>query len=292
MSTAVSNETELRKATPHRRLRWIAAIVVVVAGIVGYGSIRQPTGPAEGKAFASVTASNHASVTPLAESKRFRLATFNIHGAKGTDRIVDLSRTAACLKGAQFVGLNEVHGPWLWQQDSQAAALAVLLDMPSLFAPTERRWGHYEFGNGALTTLPVRSWQRIPLSRNEAKSFRNVIRVTAMIGDAPLHILVTHLDRSRDSERVHQLQAVCEMFLSLAAPAVLMGDLNTTRDDPTLEKLLATPGVVDALDRLPIEAPDRRIDWILVRGLKCLDRGSIDTAASDHPCYWVDCELE
>jgi endonuclease/exonuclease/phosphatase family metal-dependent hydrolase len=292
MSVAVFNETERRMAKPRRRLRWVTAVVVVIAGMVGYGSIRQPAGPAEGIAFAAVVGSKHAARAPIAESKPFRLATFNIHGAKGTDRIVDLSRTAACLKGAQFVGLNEVHGPWLWQQDDQAAALAVLLDMPSLFAPTERRWGHYEFGNGALTTLPVRSWQRIPLSRNEAKSFRNVIRVTAMIGDQPLNILVTHLDRSRDSERVHQLQVVREMFVSLAAPAVLMGDLNTTRDDPTLAKLLDTPGVVDALDRLPIEAPDRRIDWILVRGLKCLDRGSIDTAASDHPCYWVDCELE
>ncbi|HWA97368.1 MAG TPA: endonuclease/exonuclease/phosphatase family protein, partial [Pirellulales bacterium] len=122
-------------------------------------------------------------------------------------------------------------------------------------------------------------------------SFRNVVRLSVAIDGTALNVLVTHLDRSNDSERCRQLAAVAGLFLALAEPAVLMGDLNSGPDEPALQQLIATPGVDDPLRHLNAEQGRTRIDWILTRGLKCHDRGAIDTGASDHPCYWVDAEI-
>lgn len=229
---------------------------------------------------------------PSAPGRRFRLATFNIHGGKGGDRHIDLARTARCLERAQFAALNEVHGTWLWESANQVELIARQVQRDCLFAPTEQRWWHYEFGNAALSALPIRSWQRIPLARHHGKSFRNVVRLTADVDGRPLNLLVTHLDRSNDRERTDQLRAVTGMFLALATPAVLMGDLNTTADDPAIAPLLQTSGVNDPLKPLPAEHSCGRIDWILTRGLRCFDRGATDIGASDHPCYWVDCAIE
>src|SRR5579863_3136823 len=44
----------------------------------------------------------------------FRLATWNIHGGKGPDSVVDLDRIARRVASYDFVGLNEVRGAYGW----------------------------------------------------------------------------------------------------------------------------------------------------------------------------------
>ena len=67
--------------------------------------------------------------------------------------------------GLDLVGLNEVLGPKLWEKIDQCQELGERLGMSWLFAPTESRWWDGSFGNGMLSGLPVKAWQRIPFPR-------------------------------------------------------------------------------------------------------------------------------
>ena len=55
-----------------------------------------------------------------------------------------------------------------------------------------------------------------------------------------------------------------------------------------IRRLLAVPGVIDAVgQKLGSSAPPR-IDFIFVRGLRVLDAGLRDRGASDHPLAWAE----
>jgi endonuclease/exonuclease/phosphatase family metal-dependent hydrolase len=163
------------------------------------------------------------------------------------------------------------------------------LQLSWLFAPAERRWWHYEFGNGVLTRLPVNGWERIPLPRTFGKGFRNLVLLRSNFGGKPLNVVITHIDRSDNRERAAQVRFVADYFLALAEPALLMGDLNTDANDAELRRLLDSPGVVDSLSQ--IAGVPRHIDWILVRGLVVRDSGMREVGASDHPALWAELEL-
>jgi endonuclease/exonuclease/phosphatase family metal-dependent hydrolase len=268
--------------SPRRRWRHTMVATAAVATIAYQGSLRRPTGPAAGTWFHVPAA------TAQDGDATLRIGTFNIHGGNGVDGVRDITRIAETLRGLDFAGLNEVHGGVPFRDDDQAAALGQQLGMSWLYAPTEERWWCDPFGNGALSNLPVTSWQRIPLARTYGKSYRNAVLVRAEHQGQPVNIVVTHLDRSDDRERAEQLRTVGELFLALESPAIMLGDLNTDDTEPALRKLLDAPGVHDPLrDRLGDAAP-RRIDWILVRGLETIDAGVIDRGDSDHPHVWAE----
>lgn len=223
---------------------------------------------------------------PFPSGRSIRLGTFNIHGGRGPRGEVDLAATAAVLKSTDldFVCLNEVRGTF---GGDQAVELGAQLETASLFAGTERRWWHDHFGNGLLTRRPLRSALRIPLPGTQSKRFRNAILTTIDVGGTPVRLLATHIDTETDRGR--QLAAVFELFRSLEAPAVLMGDLNSTADDPAVAALLAEPGVLDAVAaKLGRASQEGRIDHLIVRGLTVLDAGVVETAASDHPHVWAE----
>ena len=142
-----------------------------------------------------------------------------------------------------------------------------------------------------LSSLPVTSWQRIPLPRAGSHTYRNAVLTTIEVGGRPVHVLLTHLDSRDVARRQEQLRTVGELFLSLSAPAVLMGDLNTPPDDPQLGRLLSAPGVSDAVAQGMPAISWQRIDWILTRGLRSVSAGCEDSGASDHPLYWAELEI-
>ncbi len=139
--------------------RWqVAALVVLALGAVLYHASRhRPTGPAAGTEIQGKAAQ------AAGPRRTIRIGQFNIHAGKGLDGRRDISRTAECLRSLDFVVLNEVRGPWFWQSEDQAAQLGRELGMQWLFAPSIRVWYHVESGNGLLSSVPVASWQRIPL---------------------------------------------------------------------------------------------------------------------------------
>jgi endonuclease/exonuclease/phosphatase family metal-dependent hydrolase len=218
-----------------------------------------------------------------------RLGTFNIHGGRGSDGRLDLTRTAKALADLDFVGLNEVAGRWPWQAADQAEQLGRLTGLAWLFTPFERRWYCYTFGNGLLSGQPIRDWRRIPLASGVPRP-RNVVLVTVGEGGSSFRAIVVHATRRDERQRQEEFRSVFAMFLAAREPVVLLGDLNAGREDPQLGRLLATPGVVDALAVSP-EVPRRRIDWILLRGLHALRAGMVEQGASDHPLFWAEVQI-
>lgn len=264
------------------------SLLLLTAALVWHSSHRVGTGPAAGTALRGEASTSTAGGTAPAI---LRVGTFNIHGGKGLDNRRDLDRIASEIRTLDLVGLNEVEGPFLIERKTQVEELARRLDMPWLFAPSERRWWHYDFGNGVVTRLPVERWERIPLPRSFGKGFRNLVALEAKFSGKPLHVVVTHIDRRDDRERKAQLRFVADYFLALPEPAILMGDLNTTAGDAELRRLLESPGVVDALGRQHQENPPSHIDWILTRGLVVHEAGMGELGASDHPVVWAALEL-
>ena len=278
-------ETQPSQESRRTRLWATAAAAIAVAALLYSAQERRPTGPSAGRLDVRLLATS----VPVTEPARLRIGTYNIHGGKGTDGRRDLSRIAGMLGQLDFVGLNEVHGPGLFERDDQATLLGKQMRMTAFFAPTEERWWHAEFGNALLTKLDVRSWHVVPLERRYGKSFRNLTHVRARAANgAPVNIIVTHIDRSDDLERHEQLRAVGDFFLALQKPAILLGDLNTDSSDPEIQRLLNEPDVVDPLAKKKGFQTPRHIDWILCRGLESADAGISPVGPSDHPHVWAE----
>ena len=267
------------------RWRWVWGALVVAGGVVWSSSLRIPAGPAAGASFDGTSAA-------AAPRQTFRVAVFNIHGGRGTDGRRDLARTADCLRGFDVAGLNEVLGPTSWSRDSdQCRQLGEALGVRWLFAPTESRWWDGSFGNGMLSARPVVSWQRIPLPLSGAHTYRNLILSRVDVDGRCVNVLLTHLDSRDNARRQEQLRTVGDLFLSLSPPAVLMGDMNTQPDDPQMQRLLVAPGVVDAIAASAAVVPQRRIDWILTRGLRSIAAGTGELGPSDHALYWAELQI-
>jgi len=268
---------------PRRRLLrvFLSFLLALAATAIIAGSLRFPAPPAAGGGIMPYNLPT-AAVVP-STSARATVATYNIHSGVGTDGKFDLNRTAAELKSYGLVGLNEVRGRTPFSRTDQAEILGHSVNLPWLFAPSERQWGMDAFGNAVLSCFPIRFWQRIPLPGD---SRRNVLLLRVSMSDPDTNILITHIDRGADREP--QLRAVIELFLSLSEPAILMGDMNTPASDPLLQRLRSTSGVDDPLTRLMGDKlPSTNIDWIFLRGLRAVDAGLKDSPASDHPIAWA-----
>ncbi len=230
------------------------------------------------------------SVESVARSTALRVGTFNIHGGRGGGWLADLDATADVLRNSKLdlVGLNEVHGGFI---TDQAEDLGTRLGAASFFVPTERRWWHDDFGNGLLTRRPLRSVARIDLPGTQEKGFRNAILTTLKVGDATVTVVAAHIDTDLDRDR--QLTHVCELFRSLKAPALLIGDLNCTVDHPAIATLLADPGVIDAVAVGSGSDWERdRVDHIIARGFRVIDAAIVPKGVSDHPHVWVEVTVD
>ena len=258
-----------------------------MAGVIADGSRSVPANPHQ-----PILLSGAGSLA-TADSALVRVATFNIHSGRGSDRRSDLSRTAHVFTTPpDILGLNEVRGslfPGVWPD--QATQLGQLLKLSSAFVPTERRWWHDDFGNGLLSRFPLDQIQKIPLSGRRGKAFRCAILARFPIQDKTVQLLAVHVDSQADREQ--QLGEILALFEGLRPPALLIGDLNSTADDPQMKKLLDKPEIVDPLQDSPPDARGRKhIDWILARGFRCRSGLLIQNDASDHPAAYAELELE
>ncbi len=248
-------------------LPWgLIGLVVVAAGLWA-ASLRRPVD------LSRPLETTGAVQSSLPNSRPVEVGVFNIHGCKGTDRKRDLKRVADCLHGLDIVALHEVRGGYA---TNQADELGRNLEMASLFAPTEWRWGRNDFGNGLLTKIRLGGIQQIPLAMTE-HTYRNALLTRFQYGDQTVQLLVVHIDLLADRDR--QFQAVADLFCSLTAPAILMGDLNVDADHPGLRALLAKPGIHNAL----AAAPANKGDWIIAKGMTAVSARVEPNDASDHP---------
>ena len=183
-------------------------------------------------------------------------------------------------------GLNEVRTPTVGG-GNQAQALADTLGLSWLFASTAGRLLQQELGNAVLSRLPISRYDVIPLiyegdlggAMLRSRSHRNMIRLETEIGGQPTIIIVTHLDRG--PLRLVQLDQVLAEFMRHPR-AILMGDLNSPHADvlPRIEGRAQSAVCIG-------EPCEDQIDYILTRGFKVTDRGSVPVGVSDHPYFWA-----
>ena len=262
---------------PRRRTVAVLASLVAAGGLGWFLSLPTSAGPAVGEGLTG------AATRPVGAT--LRLATLNMDGGEGTDGRVDLARTAKCFQRIDVVALEEVHGFGGDPPTNQAETVGRLLQLPVVFAPAEQRWGHPDFGNALLCDLPVSRWERVVLPSVPLHAKRNYLLATAVWQGRPLNLMVTHVDFKAGGDE--QLRRVIARFLELPTPAVLMGDLNHPAKDPQIVKLLATPGVQEAVSS-ELEPIPGRVDWIFLRGLRAVDAAPVELHASDHPAYWAE----
>src|SRR5690606_4165160 len=160
---------------------------------------------------------------------------------EGRDGKVKLDRTAKPLQRIDLAALQEVRATTIGGHGDQAEALAHELGVAYLFAPAERRWHRPHFGNALLSRVPIAHYSFAPLPSTEP-GYRNVTLATLTLGRRPVTVMATHLDRGPD--RAGQLKRVLAMFERCPPPCILLGDLNTTANDPDLARVLARDDVL------------------------------------------------
>jgi endonuclease/exonuclease/phosphatase family metal-dependent hydrolase len=185
--------------------------------------------------------------------------------------------------------MEEVHGLGAFSHSNEAEVLGQKLNLPWLFAPVERQWWSDAFGDAVLTSLPLAHWQRFPIASEDADSNRELLVLRLQFSGRPLNVLITHLATENDRDR--ELATVASLFLSMQEPAILMGDLNSKNDDPQIQLLRKTPGVIDPIGDAVVAKNSESWDRIFARGMRSVGSGFIDKGASDHPLVWAELKL-
>jgi endonuclease/exonuclease/phosphatase family metal-dependent hydrolase len=272
--------------SPRWRTATIVSVIAIVALIVRDGNTRRAA-----DATRPLASGGSAAAPAWDVSQPIRLASFNIHSAKGNDGVTDIGRVAEILHNADFAGLSEVRGGFRGVPANQAQQLGAALNCAWWYCPSEQRWWTDHFGTAAISRYPAQL-VRIPLVNTRHKAYRNAVLARMELdAEHSVRIITTHLDGGDDQSA--QLRTVIPLFLELEAPAVLMGDFNTKQAHELIQLLLKTPGVRSPLhDALPNGPPVETIDWIFTRGLTTVSAELVPNEASDHPAVRVEVRWE
>ncbi|MHC4324850.1 MAG: endonuclease/exonuclease/phosphatase family protein [Planctomycetota bacterium] len=261
---------------------------LVFSGSIGmniwHAGVRQPLSPCVGNSI------NSEFKTEDVNKTSFRIATYNIRGCKGLDEDRDINRTASVLDGFDIIALNEVRRMHL-SLCSQAEKLGDILDMGWLFLPNQKRYYQEHYGNGFLSIFDVDYFYREQLVYDDetSHSHRNLATIQFEFNDKLITMIVTHLDRGKIRHK--QLSYVIQKFKSYDN-CILIGDLNTPRDDSQLKDLLDDENIKDAINIAMGPNDIRRVDWIIAKGFNVLDGGFVPEGISDHPLFWVELEID
>ena len=222
-----------------------------------------------------------------------KVMSFNTqHCLNFKERFIDYPLMAQVIldAGADLVGLNEMRGQGSAEgYEDQTGILAELTGMEHYFAQALGFDGFKPYGNGLLSKLPIASAETIlipdPKVKCGPKNYETRCLMKAKLpGDITL--LVTHMGLNMD-EQANAVQAILEHMSQ--EKCIVMGDFNATPLCPVLAPLFEV--FVDVSDRIPgdqvntfpSDAPDRKIDYILVTpDVQVLDAQVLPIVASDH----------
>ncbi|HSJ06937.1 MAG TPA: endonuclease/exonuclease/phosphatase family protein [Longimicrobiales bacterium] len=231
-----------------------------------------------------------------------RVLTYNIHAGRDAEQAPNLDRVAAVIldAAADVVLLQEVDRRTLRSGgEDHYDTLMRLTGMHGGFASSLDYQGG-EYGVAVLSRHPIDSAQTVrlhvqPPQERAGGSFepRVGIHVVLRTPRGPVHVVNTHLDPAGEATFRHQeviaLLAHASGSVPPDAALIVGGDLNARPDTPEVAALRLS--FTDAWERCgdggpgfsyPAHRPDRRIDYILFRGLRCTSSRVIDSGASDH----------
>lgn len=210
-----------------------------------------------------------------------RIASYNVHGCRGTDGRKDAARIAGVIAelGCDTVGLQEV--------DYRLDYLAHKLDMQPVPGLTLLRHDG-PFGNALLTRRRVLAVRRLGFTYSRREP-RNALDVDLEVAGATVRVIVTHLGLF-PAERRYQVKALLEALKDTPAQErlVVLGDINEwlplSRPLRWLHELLGhSPAERSFPSRWPLVALDRV--WVRPRhALLALSahRSELAAIASDH----------
>jgi endonuclease/exonuclease/phosphatase family metal-dependent hydrolase len=159
-------------------------------------------------------------------SRTVRVATYNIHRARGLDGRTRISRIAAVLASidADIVALQEVVGASPLRP-GQAAELGAALAMGWVMATT-RHLRTAQFGNVVLSRFPIRQHLQHDLTWKTCEP-RACQRVDVALDDHTLHFYNVHLGTSL-LERRHQAARLATLVHDrrVTGPKIVLGDFN------------------------------------------------------------------
>jgi endonuclease/exonuclease/phosphatase family metal-dependent hydrolase len=252
-----------------------------------------------------------------------RVVTLNIwnRGGPWDDRLTAIRAELAEL-APDVIGLQEVLRAKIGDDPDQAKQIAEGLGYHVAYGASFDTGG-IEFGNAVLTKFPIRHSQVFPLPSIDTPDARCLLHAEIDAPFGTLHFFVTHLSWrfNEGSAREAQVKAVAKHVKELCPinqfPPVLVGDFNAAPDADEIRYLKGlcslgarsvyfadTFGMVGRGDGVTFTArnpfatdlrePDRRIDYIFVRGPDpsgrgepldarvCFDRPRRGVYASDH----------
>ena len=210
-----------------------------------------------------------------------RIASYNVHGCRGSDGRKDAARIAAVIEeiGCDTVGLQE--------SDYRLDYIAQRVGMQGIPGLTLLRHdGHY--GNALLTRRKVLAVRRLPFTYS-GREPRNALDVDLEVGGETVRVIVTHLGLW-PTERRFQVKQILNLVKQtpISERIVVLGDINEWlplgRPLRWLNGLFGHSIVGRSFpSRWPLLALDRV--WVRPRhsllALKA-HRSPLATAASDH----------
>ncbi len=226
----------------------------------------------------------------------FRVATWNIHSAVGTDGKRDVGRVADQIAdlSADIVYLQEVwSGKPPLHRIGMIQSIASRLGMHYAFAPTYHR-ATTSYGVGILSKFPLKDQSILNLPNDKERAKRRVFREIRValscivdIEGQGVKAISTHWSLEAE-DRIRAAQSLNKCIQESNSLVVIGGDLNVSRDEAEVRQLLTNGGLSDAdgdanTPTFPTESPQSRIDYVLLgRGLSCLKIETIACDASDH----------
>ena len=217
-----------------------------------------------------------------------RVATYNVHGNKGTDGRVIADRPlsvmrhldADCIALQEFVNAPTVTGEPLLDHWARS------LGMQGVCAPAFERGGEV-FGTAILTKLEILERHEHDVSEPGYRR-RVILEVLARAEDTTLQIMSVHLGVS-PRERARQAQRLFELCSTTRADVhLLAGDFNEwSRFSAVSRRLHSYFGATRQMRTFPSRAPMVGLDRIWVHPRECLLETHVDSSAparlaSDH----------
>ncbi len=230
-----------------------------------------------------------------------RVMTYNIHAGKDSQQQLSIDRMAALIDSAaaDIVLLQEVDRRTTRSQGADHfQELMRLTGMHGVFGKSLDYQGG-EYGIAVLSRWPLDSIQAIPL-RVEPPQERSggvyepriALHVVARSPVGTIHVVNTHLDPAGTGtfRKQELIGVMAHMARHVPQDAVLVfgGDLNARPDTDDIQAVAFSlrDSFADcgegAAETFPSHAPDRRIDYIFLRGARCTTARVLDSQASDH----------
>jgi endonuclease/exonuclease/phosphatase family metal-dependent hydrolase len=240
-------------------------------------------------------------------SLTLRVMTYNIHHGEGTDGVFDLARLAAVIaaQDPDLVALQEVdRGTSRASGVDQAAELARLTGMHHLYGAA-MPYQAGEYGEAILSRWPIEEAITRALPKIEGSEPRALVVIGVHPADpkkrllGPIYFAGTHLAHDSGLDTLEQARLIASILSSPPhddATIILAGDLNAPPPTPTMAYLLEEAGYRDAFaddprPTFPSGAPDRRIDWILLRAPPGLNITVVGTEVIDDPIATDHCAV-